>query len=68
MNLLAVVLLALSLRGDQDAGPGGEVAPKSGISLPSIEHTLKKVSEARALLQLGQDSKAKTLLDAIPGL
>jgi hypothetical protein len=53
-------------RGDQDAGTSGEVAPKTGLA--RIEDTLKKVSEARALLKLGQDSKAKGLLESIPGL
>jgi hypothetical protein len=63
---LAAKLGVPQQHADPDAGTSGEVAPKTGLA--GIEDTLKKVSEARALLKLGQNSKAKGLLERIPGL
>ncbi len=63
---LAAKLGVARQRGAEDAGTSAEAAGKTGLA--RIEDTLKTVSEARALLKLGQDSKAKSLLEKIPGL
>lgn len=49
---------------DSDGGTAAPVAQQSGLS--QIESTYQKISLARSLLNSGDNSKAKSLLDQIP--
>jgi hypothetical protein len=60
-----------SANGDADAGTPAQTAPEANATHPQsviekIQSTYEKVSLARTLLQGGNASKAKSLLDQIP--